>query len=139
MDIRLLRDGDLAVLEHVAPGVFDGPVDPQWSAEFLADDRHHLAVALVAGEVIGMATAVHYVHPDKAPELWINEVGVAPAHRGRGVAKRLLQAILARGREVGCAEGWVLTEHSNDAARRLYEAVGGTETTPPPLMFSFRL
>lgn len=139
IQIRVLRSGDSALLTDVAAGVFDGVVDPRWSAEFLADPRHHLAVALVDGQVVGMASAVHYVHPDKGPELWVNEVGVAPAHRGGGLGRQLLQALFARGRELGCAEAWALANHSNDAARRLYEAVGGKEAPIPQVMYSFSL
>ena len=70
--IRLLGPGESAVLDRVADCVFDNPVDPRWAAEFFADPRHHLAVALDGGVVIGMASAVHYVHPDKPPQLWVN-------------------------------------------------------------------
>ena len=76
--IRRIGPDDAAVLDRVADDVFDYPIDPRWTAEFLADRRHHLAVALDGDLVVGMASAVHYVHPDKPPELWINEVGVAP-------------------------------------------------------------
>ena len=102
--IRVLGPDDTAVLEQVAVDVFDNEVDPRWSAEFLADPRHHLAVALDDGQVVGMASAVHYVHPDKPPELWINEVAVAPSHHHRGIGRQLLDALFARGRTLGCQE-----------------------------------
>ena len=66
----MLGPADAAVLEHVADGVFDNPLDAGWTAEFLADPRHHMAVALDGNQVVGMASAVHYLHPDKPPELW---------------------------------------------------------------------
>lgn len=125
--VRLLGPGDASVLDRVASGVFDNAIDSRWTAEFLADARHHLAVALLGDEVVGMASAVHYVHPDKAPELWVNEVGVAPFHQGRGIGRRLLRALFARGRALGCTEAWLGTEEGNLAARRLYAAVGGRE------------
>lgn len=125
--IRILGPADGAVLENVAD-VFDEPVDPRWAAEFQADERHHLAVAISAGQVVGMASAVHYVHPDKPPELWINEVGVDEAHRNQGLGRRLLAALFERGRALGCGQAWVLTDESNAAARRLYAAAGGEET-----------
>lgn len=131
IEIRVLGPADHARLGDVAPDVFDGPVDPRWAAEFLADERHHLAVALDGGRVVGMASAVHYVHPDKGPELWINEVGVTPSHRTRGVGTALLEALFERGRARGCAEAWVLTEEENEAARRLYASVGGKEEARP--------
>lgn len=128
IDIRLLGPADAGVLQHVAPGVFDGPVDPRWSAEFLVDPRHHLAVAIEDGQVVGMASGVHYVHPDKPPELWVNEVGVAPTHQGRGLGRQVLTELLKHGRSLGCREAWVLTDAENKAARRLYAATGGAET-----------
>jgi aminoglycoside 6'-N-acetyltransferase I len=84
-----------------------------------------------------MASAVHYVHPDKPPELWVNEVGVAPPHQGQGVGKALLRALFARGRGLGCTEAWLGVEPGNEAARRLYAALGGEEA--PMVMYSFRL
>lgn len=125
--IRILRTEDASILAHVAPDLFDNAIDPRWTAEFLADPRHHLAVALIDDQVVGMASAVHYVHPDKPAELWINEVGVAPAHRSQGIGRQLMQALFARGRELGCSEAWLGTEETNLAARRMYAAVGGRE------------
>ena len=138
-EIRVLGSEDEAVLTQVAPGVFDHDVDPALSAEFLRDPRHHLAVALESGSVVGFASGVHYVHPDKPAELWINEVGVAPTHQRQGLGRKLLEALFARGRELGCREAWVLTSPANGAAVRLYEAVGGIDMADPPVMFTFRL
>ena len=138
-EIRVLGSEDEAVLTQVAPGVFDHDVDPALSAEFLRDPRHHLAVALESGSVVGFASGVHYVHPDKPAELWINEVGVAPTHQRQGLGRKLLQALFAHGRKLGCREAWVLTSPANGAAVRLYEAVGGIDMADPPVMFTFRL
>ena len=137
LEIRLLTSSDADVLANVAPDVFDGEVDNRWTAEFLGDERHHLVVALDNGCVVGMASAVHYVHPDKAPELWVNEVGVAESHQGQGIGRRLLEALFAHGRALGCTEAWVLTEDSNAPARSLYARAGGVES--PALMYSFPL
>ena len=139
VEIRILGPGDGAVLDRVDPEVFDEAVDARWSAEFLADPRHHLAVAVDDGVMVGMASGVHYVHPDKPPELWINEVGVAPSHHRRGIGKMLLDVLFARARELECGEAWVLTEIDNTAARGLYAAAGGEEVDPPPVMVTFRL
>ena len=125
--IRMLGSDDAVLLRHVAPGVFDNAIEPRWTAEFLADVRHHMAVALDGRLIVGMASAVHYVHPDKSPELWINEVGVAPSHQQQGIGQQLLRALFERGRELGCTEAWLGTEVDNVAARRLYATVGGKE------------
>ncbi len=137
IDIRLLGPDDLPVLDRVAPDVFDGPVEPRWAAACLADPRHHLVVALEDGVVVGMGSAVDYVHPDKAPQLWINELGVAPTHRRLGVGRRLLEALLARGRTLGCTEAWLGTEADNEPARALYEQAGGAPE--PFVLYAFPL
>jgi ribosomal protein S18 acetylase RimI-like enzyme len=123
-DIRLLGPRDAHVLDHVAPGVFDNEIDPELTEEFLADPRHHLAVAIVDGVVVGMASAVHYVHPDKAPQLFINEVGIAPSHQGRGLGRQLVDRLVRLSMELGCTEAWVLTDRSNTVAQRLYAGAG---------------
>lgn len=135
--IRVLTAADVAALDHVAPGVFDQPIDPRWSAECLADPRHHLAVAIEDGVIIGMASGVHYVHPDKPPELWVNEVGVAPTHQGHGIGRRLLTTLFEHARSLGCDEAWVLTDRSNEPARRMYAAAGGVEARDDTLMIAF--
>jgi aminoglycoside 6'-N-acetyltransferase I len=127
IEIKVLHCGDDAILMNVAPGVFDNPVDPELTREFLEDPRHHIAVAIDNGLVVGFASGVHYVHPDKQPELWINEVAVAPTHRRRGLGKAVLQSLFEVGRAHRCAAAWVLTDRSNAAAMALYSSVGGTE------------
>jgi len=139
IEYRILGPNDRAVLDHVAAGVFDQDIDPALANEFLGDSRHHLAVAVDAGVVVGFASAVHYVHPDKPAELWVNEVGVAPTHRRKGIAQRLLQTLFDLGRELGCREAWVLTSPANRGAMQLYGAAGGRQLTDPPAMFTFRL
>ena len=137
--IRLLGPGDASVLDNVAPGVFDNAIDRRWTAEFLSYPRHHLAVAIDEGRVVGMASAVHYVHPDKAPQLFINEIAVAPPYQRQGIGRRLMERPLDCGRELGCREAWLGTEPSNTAARRLYTAAGGVEAPYDNVNFVFDL
>ena len=140
IEIKVLGPQDAGILAALAPDVFDDPIDVGRAREFLADPRHHLAVAVDDGQVVGFVSAVHYLHPDKPhPELWINEVGVAETHRRRGLGTRLLHSVLAVARGLGCAEAWVLTDRANTAAMRLYTAAGSTEAPSDHVMFTFRL
>ena len=137
---RLQSLADLPRLARVAEGVFDDPVDVDAAREFLADPRHHLVVALDGEVVVGFVSAVHYAHPDKPrPELWINEVGVAPLHQGQGLGKAMLREMLALGKELGCSEAWVLTDRDNRPAMRLYASAGGQAAPKDAVMFSFDL
>jgi hypothetical protein len=45
LTVSILGRNDTAVLDRVAPGVFNNAVDPCWAAEFLADTRHYLVVS----------------------------------------------------------------------------------------------
>ena len=128
---RLLGHKDIDLLNKLAPEVFDFPINSDWSQEFLKDERHHLVVALDGDMIVGMASAVHYIHPDKPPELWINEVGVSPAYQGQSIGKRIMQHLLKHAKALGCKEAWVLTDWDNTAARRLYKSTGGKEAVRP--------
>jgi aminoglycoside 6'-N-acetyltransferase I len=140
IQIKILGDRDGALLSNVAPGTFDDPLDPAATAAFLADERHHLVVAVDRDQVVGFASAVHYVHPDKPqPELWINEVGVAPAHQGQGIGKAIIEAMLGLARELGCSEAWVLTSQLNVPAVKLYASCGGEEGPAEDVLFTFKL
>jgi aminoglycoside 6'-N-acetyltransferase I len=125
LEVRLLGPADAALFARIAEGVFDDPVRPELVEEFLNDPRHALSVAIVDGEIVGMASGVRYVHPDKPSEFWINEVGVAPAFHRQGLGKRIMAELLAHARREGCREAWVLTDDDNAAARALYAAAGG--------------
>ena len=136
--ILVLRTGDEAVLDRVAPDVFDNAIDPRAAAAYLADPRHHIAVAVEDGQVVGFASGVHYFHPDKpSPELFINEVGVSPGYRSRGIGKAVLAALLDEGRALGCSGAWVLTDSDNSVAKRLYTTSGGHGSEGAEVMFDF--
>ena len=80
-------------------------------------------VAIAEGEIVGQVAAVVHRHPDGRPtELYIDEVAVAPRQQRQGIARRLLDAMLVLGKELGCQEAWVGTEPDNVPARYLYES-----------------
>ncbi len=137
--IRVLHHGDEEILARTGGDVFDYPVDPQLIAKFLTEPNHHIVAAVDDGIVIGFVSAVYYVHPDKQPELWINEVGIASTHQGQGIGKVLMNEMLNLGRELKCAEAWTLTYRSNPPAMKLYASVGGKEDTNDVVMFNFDL
>jgi GNAT superfamily N-acetyltransferase len=99
---RLLGPGDATALDNVAADVFEDPIQPQFVKEFLNDSRHHLEVAVLDGPVIGMATGVHYLHPDKPNAFWINETGIASTHQTQGIGRPLMKRLLEHAKALGC-------------------------------------
>jgi aminoglycoside 6'-N-acetyltransferase I len=139
-EIKLLGPSDSRVLNNVAEDVFDDPMVEAATREFLNDPRHRLVVALDNDTVVGFVSAVIYLHPDKpAPEIWVNEIGVAPSHQRQGIGKALMLKILDTAKQAGCTEAWVLTERGNLPAMAMYKSTGGEESLPDPVMFTFKL
>ncbi|HWB80239.1 MAG TPA: GNAT family N-acetyltransferase [Nannocystaceae bacterium] len=140
MDVEIIhvRAGDAALLDRVADDVFDAPIDPTRLSAYLASTDHILLVAIVDREVVGQTAAVIHRHPDQPTELYIDNLGVTPSLRRRGIARRLLERLIELGRARGCEEAWVGTELDNDPARKLYETLG--ETKPETfVMYAYEL
>ncbi|WP_296744979.1 GNAT family N-acetyltransferase [Mesorhizobium sp.] len=121
VEIRRLHPGDDALVMRLADEVFDEPVRPERLAAYLASPGHFMIVAIIDEIVVAQCAAVIHRHPDKVSELYIDEVGVAPAFRRHGIARKMLDAMFVIGREHGCEEAWVGTEPDNLPARALYE------------------
>ena len=140
ISLHLLHSSNLQILNNVALEVFDDPIVESSAREFLNDPRHRLVVALDDDLVVGFVSAVIYLHPDKpAPEMWINEIGVAPSYQRQGIGKALMKAILEEAKKSNCSEAWILTDRSNLPAMAMYKSAGGDESLPDPTMFTFKL
>lgn len=121
-----------------ASDLFDHPVRPDWAARFLDSAGHHLLVAYLDGVPAGMVTGVEMTHPDKGTEMFLYELGVDEAYRGRGAGRALVTALADLARAGGCYGMWVLTEAGNTVARATYRAAGAAETsTDLQLTWSF--
>ena len=137
VEIRRVGPGDARLFDRVADDVFDDAVDHRRLIDYLSEPGHFMIVALRRGEVIGQVAAVVHRHPDKLTELYIDEVGVATPFHRRGIARRMLAAMFAWGRELGCEEAWVGTEPDNLPARALYES--GDAEAEPFVMYVYEL
>lgn len=88
----------------------------------------HIYVAEVEDAVVGTAAAMLMpnVTYGCAPTAFIEAVVVLPSHRRRGIAKAMLQRILADARAAGCNKVQLLSHkrHASDGAHRLYITMG---------------
>src|SRR5919107_1836622 len=119
---------------HGAADLFDGPPLPAATERFLADPTHHLLFAYDgADRAIGMISGIKTTHPDKGTEMFIYELGVAPAARLQGVATELVKALADLARRRGCYGMWVGTEPDNavaQAAAPLHHAIAEDHVWP---------
>nr|WP_255714061.1 GNAT family N-acetyltransferase [Pelagibacterium xiamenense] len=118
---------DLPLLLSAGPDVFDNPIDPELARAYLANRDYLIVLAVEDGAVVGMASGLFYIHPDKPREFFINEVGVAESHQRRGIGKAVLSALIDAAKAGGARYAWLGTETDNHPARALYRSLGGRE------------
>jgi len=123
MRIERVGAGDAAKVAQ-ASALFDGPARADATRRFLGEPGHHLLIAYAGDTPVGFVTGVELTHPDKGTEMFLYELGVAEAHRRRGIGKALVAALVRLAREAGCYGMWVLTDQDNRAALATYQAAG---------------
>lgn len=85
------------------------------------------------GTVVGMVNLLFTVSTALGlPVGWIEDVVVAPAHRGRGIGDRLLRHVLDEARRIGLARVMLLTDPDNHRAQRFYEGLGFVRSAMVP-------
>lgn len=107
--------------------LFDDAVTVEGARDFVSRPGHVLLLASAAdGTGIGFVSGVEMRHPDKAPEMFVYELGVDPAWRRQGVARGLVLALRDEALRRGCTGMWTGTEHDNVAALATYRSLGAT-------------
>ena len=122
-DIVKIESHNAVLLQNVDRDVFDYEIDPVQLKAFMDDPRHVLFVAVEGNLVIGMASGVEYFHPDKKPQMFINEVGVAATHHRQGIGRSLVNSVIAEAKSRGCVYAWLGTEHENHPAQACFGSV----------------
>lgn len=117
------------VLGKVDPDVFDHEIDPARVAAYVADPLHALYVAVDGDLVVGQIRGSVHLQPDRAPDLYIDNLGTAPSHQRRGIAAAMIGALRDWGKAQGCTYAWVATETDNDGAKGFYAAQSFTHDT----------
>jgi len=84
-------------------------------------------VAEVGGELAGCG-ALHVMWEDLAE---VRTLGVAPAHRGRGVGSAVLEALLDDARALGVQRVFCLTFEVDFFTRHGFEVIEGAPVEPP--------
>lgn len=139
MEIITLKPLNAHVLNQVAEQVFDHPINMDYLTAFLECPRHIMVLAIENKTVIGMASAVEYFHPDKPPQLWINEIGVTPNKQNKGIGRQLIQQLLTVAEDRKCIFAWLGTDTDNYAAQSCFNAVSDGEKPQSFLMYEWEL
>ncbi|MFG2003206.1 GNAT family N-acetyltransferase [Spirillospora sp. NPDC048911] len=131
-------DPTLALTREITEGGGDGGVviddtpsrewlDLWWSVDGRYPEGLAMAEKILTGVPAGYAMLDGVAVGRGVPQgewLGIYSMAVAPAARRRGLARRVLRALLDWGREQGCERAYLLVVEENAAARALYGSEG---------------
>jgi GNAT superfamily N-acetyltransferase len=96
-------------------------------ARLLGDDPQdfHGLIAEVDGQAMGLVHYLFHRHCWKVENVcYLQDLFVAPAARGTGLGRKLIEAVYAAADANGTPAVYWLTQHFNDAGRRLYDRIG---------------
>lgn len=120
--IRLLNAGDEALVLN-ARRLFDyAPIAEQTRA-FLVSDREFLWFAMTCDQPVGFVSATSILHPDKEPHLFVNELAVHEDWRRRGIARKLMETVVAFGRKNALWPIWLAAEGDDHRAQAFYRSL----------------
>lgn len=107
----------------------NGPLAPEVLGRLISGLRDHpttlIFLAYIDKKAVGIATCFRGFSTFQArPLVNIHDLAVLPEYRGQGVGRKLLSAVEAKARELGCCRVTLEVQENNLTARRLYEHTG---------------
>ncbi len=122
LSIRKLGPEDAGLVQSAAD-LFDDPPIKEQTKAFLESGRDHIWIAYIGLDPAGFVTATTLLHPDKAPHIFVNELGVDEDFRRRGIATRLMAEVVSFARHCGLTPLWLAAEGDDDLANSFYRSL----------------
>jgi ribosomal-protein-alanine N-acetyltransferase len=125
VSLRPARPDDVAQMLEIEEASFSDPWSAASFAGYLSDSnagRALVTVAEAAGHIIGYSVMLFAL-----PDADLANIAVAPAARGKGTGRLLLDRSLAAARSLGTQHVYLEVRASNEPAIRMYESVGFAE------------
>jgi len=108
------REGATALPESITKST--------WERFLTPDESVHALVAVNQDQIAGLA---HYLFHRSTTRLtdvcYLQDLFTVPALRGRGIARRLIEAVYSAARAAGAARVYWQTQETNLTARTLYD------------------
>ncbi len=110
------REGDTRLSTEI--------IQMTWSRFFDCSEPVHALVAERAGTLLGLAHLIfHCSTIHIGPLCYLQDLYTAPAARGQGVARALIDAVYERARSAGASRVYWMTHETNSLAMKLYDKV----------------
>ena len=108
-----------------------------WTRAMYEDALRQPATSFIVVARSGAARVAGYCsYRVVADEVQINNVAVRPDHRGKGIGRALVEAVLDHGRASGARTALLEVRRSNAAAQRLYLSMGFAEVGERPRYYA---
>jgi GNAT superfamily N-acetyltransferase len=122
---RPLWDGYNAFYGRTGPTVLPEEITQRtWERFFDASEPVHALVAEESGQVVGLT---HYLFHRSTTRLhdvcYLQDLFTAEHMRGRGIGRRLIEAVYEEARKSGSSRVYWQTQATNQAGRALYDKV----------------
>ena len=110
------RHGDTALPEHISRAT--------WARFFDGAEPVHALVAVEDGRLVGLA---HYLYHRSTTQIglscYLQDLFTAEAARGKGVARKLIEAVYEQARAAGSPRVYWQTHETNLTAMKLYDNI----------------
>ena len=145
MEIRYAQTGDIPGIQRlllqvgqvhhdIRPDIFPAGAlkyTPEELEALLRNQTRPIFVATEGETLLGYAFCIHRDYEGTGvstcrKEIYVDDVCVEEAARGRGVATALLNRVFAYAKEQGCQFVTLNVWNGNDTAQRFYEGLGMT-------------
>lgn len=120
--IRPVRPEDLPRIMEIERASYTAPWPEASFRGLLRRPDASILIAELDGQIVGYAACWAVYEQGE-----LGNIAVAPEYRGRGIAKRLMDAVIEDMRERGVRELFLEVRVTNEVARRLYERYGFEE------------
>ena len=101
------------------------PISEGYVHEYISHPNSKILLAEKHQKVLGLLS--YFIRPD----LWhaticcfIEEITVEESERGKGIGTQLIQSVMDKMKNSGCAEIVLIVDKENTAAQRLYKRLG---------------
>ncbi len=107
-----------SVSEAVYEATFERLCDPEC-------EQQQALVATQEGRLVGLVHFIYHPHNWRLEDVcYLQDLYAAPDMRGKGVGRKLIEAVYAAADTRGCPSVYWLTQDFNTTARNLYDRVG---------------
>lgn len=132
--LQPMRASDLAEVLLIEEQVYALP----WSKGNFVDSLAAGYAAFVLRDGDSGTLLAYFLAMKGAGEMHLLNISVAPEWQGRGLARRMLDALCRLCIEQDCAQLWLEVRHGNARARRVYERYGFAEVGVRPAYYPVR-